>query len=201
MMARIISVIKWLSRAWPVLVPAILAVFHVTVSINCATGLSEANKIISLSLQIVGGILVLYSIDSNIGVVDNKSLYTMLRSWLESFPLIKKSCVIHAEPGSMKLTGHPATIRVGGPGKCTEEHLKYLQQQIEWLKEDLSKEVKYVKELISGIEQCSSKEISAIHKSIGVVEHKISELSVGGIGLQVFGVLLMIHGAIAGYYA
>ena len=98
----------------------------------------------SLSLQIVGGIIILYSIDSNIGVVNNQSLFTMLKSWLRSFPLIKRSFVINADPGSMKITGHPAKIRVGGPGKSIKEHIKYLQEQIEWLKEDLNDEVKHL---------------------------------------------------------
>ena len=200
-MQRVISILKWLFRAWPVLVPAIFAIFHIVVNLHLAIDLHATNKVISLSLQIVGGVLVLYSIDSNIGIVNNQSLFTLFRSWLRSFPLIKRSFVINAEPGSFKITGHPAKIRIGGPGKSTDEHIAYLQKQIEWLKEDLNDEVNHLKNLISGVEQQSSKEISLIRSSVGVVEHKINELSVGGIGLQVFGVLLMIHGAVASYFA
>jgi hypothetical protein len=200
-MQKIVSIIKWLFRAWPVLVPAILAIFHIVVSSYWAIDLRAANKVISLILQIFGGVLVLYSIDSNIGIVNNQSLFTLFNSWLKSFPLIKRSFVVNVEPGSLKLTGYPPKIRVGGPGKSMEERVEYLQQQIEWLKEDLNDEVKHLKNLISGVEQRSSKEISLLGNSVGVVENKISELSVGGIGLQVFGVLLVIHGAVASYYA
>jgi len=101
----------------------------------------------------------------------------------------------------MKLTGHSPKVRVGGPGKTVEEHIQYLQNQIDWLKEDLNDEVKHIKDLLHSAEHRANKEMAEIRTSIGSVNQIIKEVSIGGIGWQVFGVLLMIHGAVASYLA
>lgn len=193
--------IKWFLRTWPVLVPGLLCAAHIAVSAICSIDISDTNKIISLVLQIVGGLLILYSIDSNIGVVNNNSLFTLFTSWLKSFPLIKRSYTLHADSVSIKTTVHAAKIRLGGPGRTTEERIEYLQKQIKWLKDDLNEEVKRLKGLVAGVEQRTNNEIANIRTAIGSVDQKITAISVGGIGWQVFGVLLMIHGAVASYYA
>jgi len=84
---------------------------------------------------------------------------------------------------------------VGGPGRTTEERIKYLQTQIDWLKDDCNEEVKNLKGLIARLKQRMNNELPEIRTAIGSADRKITEISVGGISRQVFGVLLMIYSA------
>jgi len=183
-------------------VPGFLAIIHIAVNAVFSIDImSVMNKIISIGFQIGGGFLILYSIDSNIGIVNNNSLFTLLTSWFKSFPLIKRAyTTLQADPTSIKV-GSYGKIRVGGPGRTTEEHIKYLQKQIDWLKDDFNEEVKNLKGLITRLKQRMNNELPEIRTAIGSVDRKITEISVGGIRHQVFGVLLMIHGAVANYLA
>lgn len=186
---------------WPVLVPFALAFVHYALASNTESDWSSENRAIALVLQIVGGILVLYSIDSNLGITKDTSLFGMFWGYMKRFPLIKRSYTLNVNSAHHKMTVHPAKLRVGGPQSTIEEKVAYLQQQIDWLKEDLGDEVKHLKGMVAAAEAKSSEQISELRKSVGSVERKVTELSAGGIQTQIFGVLLMVHGAVAGYYA
>lgn len=185
---------------WPVLVPFALAFVHYSLASNTSSDWSSENKLIALVLQIVGGVLVLYSIDSNLGITNDTSLFGIFLGYMKRFPLLKRSYVLNVNPAHHKITGHPAKIRVGGQQSTIEEKVAYLQQQIDWLKEDLGDEVKHLKVMMAAAEAKSKEQIVEIRKGVGNVEHKLTELSSGGIQTQIFGVLLMVHGAAAGYY-
>jgi len=186
---------------WPVLLPAAFAGLHYLVGVKVSIDLSHANKAISLVLQLIGGILILYSIDSNLGIMNDASLLSLFLSYIKRFPFINRSVTLKIDPGSMKITGHPVKLRVGGPTKTLDEKIDYLQKQITWLKEDLNDEVKNLKGMVHRVEKRANTSISEIRGSIGSIDRKVKELSAGGIKTQIFGVLLMIHGSVSSYYA
>ena len=200
-MSKFISLIRWFAGMWPVLVPAAFAVIHYLLATNPAVAWSNENKVVSLALQIVGGVLVLYSIDSNLGIANNTSLFAIFVGYLKRFPLIKRSYTLNVDSAQMKVTVHPVKMRVGGPTNTTEEKIKYLQQQIDWLKEDLRDEVQDLKKMLAQAEERSGGAIAEVRENVGSVDRKITGLSTGGIKTQIFGVLLMIHGSLASYYA
>ena len=186
---------------WPVLMPALLAILHYFGFQYISVDWSEINRIIPPVFQIVGGILVLYSIDSNLGVAKDTSLYAIFMNYLKNFPLIKRHYTLDVHSATHKLTGHPPKIRLGGPTNTIEEKIAHLQSQIGWLKEDLDDEIGNVKKIIQSAEERANKSISEIKQKIGVVESKVTELSIGGLKTQLFGVLLMIYGSVVSYYA
>jgi len=200
-MTKIILLIKWLVRAWPVLISAILGYSHYYVVLNCSVDVVGVNKTIALFLQVVGGLLIIYSIDSNIGIVTNKSLFSYVKNWLASIPLFEKSVNIQANKADLSITVYPTKVRTGNSTETLEGKIKYLQQQIEWLKEDLNDEVKRLKEIHSNSETRLSKEVSRLYGKVGVIDTKINKVSLGGVKIQLFGILLMVHGSISSYFA
>jgi hypothetical protein len=84
--------------------------------------------------QLVGGLLILYSIDSNIGVIKQKSLLSILTSYFKEFPLIKRSVVIDAQCAVIAVSGGKAKITVGRNPQSVDEKIEYLQEQINELK-------------------------------------------------------------------
>ena len=186
---------------WPVLLPAAFAGLHYLIGMKVSIDLSHANKAISLILQLVGGILILYTIDSNLGIMNETSLFSLFLSYIKSFPLIKRSFTLKIDPATMEITGHPVKLRDGGPTNTIDEKIDYLQKQITWLKEDLNDEVKNIKGMVHSVEKKANILISEIRGSIGSIDRKVKELSASGIKTQIFGVLLMIHGSVSSYYA
>jgi len=200
-MMRLILLIKWLTRSWPVLLTSALAYAHYYVAVNFSINLEALNKTIALILQIIGGLLIIYSIDSNIGIVSNKSLYSFVKEWLVSIPLFTKSVTLQVDSCRSTMTGQPVKIRVGNSTETLEGKVEYLQKQIEWLKEDLNDEVKHLKEIQNNSEKRVNEEISKLNGKVGVIDTKMNKVSLGGVKIQFFGIMLMVHGSISSYLA
>lgn len=200
-MKRITLLIYWLLKAWPVLISMALGYFHYLIVTNYSVNVSEINKTISLVLQIIGGLLIVYSIDSNIGIVGNLSLVGIVKKWFLSIPLFSKSVTIETGTANLKMTGHPCKVRVGDSTDTVEGKIKYLQQQVDWLKEDLNDEVKHLKDMHIKSENLLNEKISNIDTRVSETNTKFNKVSLGGIKVQLFGILLMIHGSISSFYA
>jgi hypothetical protein len=193
--------IRWAWRAWPVLILAALLCAHFML-LYCFSQHSEfINKTISLTSQLVGGLLILYSIDSNIGVIKQKSLLSLLANYFSEFPLIKRSIVIELQGAAMAVSGGKAKITVGRNPRSIEEKIEYLQEQITEIKRDIEQESKELNEKIDRQSKEMCVQIQEAKSGLRVLESKMDEVSTGGINGQLFGVLLMVYGAIAGYFA
>jgi hypothetical protein len=155
----------------------------------------------SLVAQLVGGLLILYSIDSNIGVIKQKSLLLMLTSYFKEFPLIERPIVIQSRGASMGISGVKGMITIDQNPQCIDEKIEYLQEQINELKKNVEQESKKLNEKIERQSEEINTQIQVAKSTLRNLESKINEISIGGIKVQLFGVLLMVYGAIAGYVA
>lgn len=197
----VLRTFQWIWRSWPILIISAMVVAHWLVLDLLPSQWELINKTVALSLQIIGGILVLYSIDSNIGIIRGKTLVSEFRQYLAQFPLTRKSHVIDGEcvsstsstvKGRLTSTRNPATVT---------ERLDYLQEQIDQVQDEFRNEIS---DLVGKFNQRTQKvdqKIGSLSKSISKVESTIEDVSVGGIKIQIFGFLLLIHGGIAGYIA
>ncbi len=196
---RVLPTIKWFFRSWPISIPAILVLTHYFTAILFDIELKSTNRAISLGLQVFGGLLVLYSIDSNLGVVGNKSLSNILVKWLKAFPPTAKPITITLGKITEKGTVSPIKARTGCPGTTTEEHLAYLQKQINWLEEDQIESFVLLEKKMATIESNNGSDLASIRSSLGLMNNKLTDVSVGGIKLQIFGVILVIYGSVVSY--
>jgi hypothetical protein len=103
----------WSWRAWPALVVLALICVHLLLIYYFCLNASATNKTISLFSQLVGGLVILYSIDSNIGIIKEKTLFAIFAKFLSEFPLIKRSIVIEVQGASMSILGGKAKVSVG----------------------------------------------------------------------------------------
>jgi hypothetical protein len=84
--------------------------------------------------NISGGLLVIYSIDSNLGLY-KKNLYTLFAKWVKSFPLVKgEPLSIVTEPSKYTVTAHPARIELTKPPESIEELYRYTKEQVSLLR-------------------------------------------------------------------
>ena len=166
-----------------------------------SAGTGTTNKSIALIWQITGGLLVLYSIDSNIGVLRGKSLFEMVTNYLRECPLIRRSVVVGAQAGSYGISGAKAKLTVGRNPKSIEEKLEYLQEQINEARRDFEQEIKGLNQTIDANSKEMKTKIEATQTALITTGSKMDEVTIGGIKIQLFGVLLLIYGSISEYFA
>ena len=101
----------------------------------------------------------------------------------------------------MKSLISPVKLRVGRETNTIEEKIQNLQQQIDWLKENLSGEMKVIYKKIETLTEKTTQENTHAQTELRVLEANVEKVSVGGVKPQVLGVLLVLHGSFAGYLA
>ncbi len=195
------QLIKWLSRAWPILVFVTLVIAHMVLLHYFHQSASLIHKVISLLAQLGGGFLILYSIDSNIGVLKKKSLITLLAAYFQEFPLIKRSVTLEVQGLVSTSSLGKAKLTVSRNPNNIEEKIEYLQYQIDEIRSEFEQGCNELNEKIDRQSKEIGAQIQEWKFTLQTLESKVSEVSAGGVLVQLFGVLLMVYGAIAGYMA
>ncbi len=200
-MNRVRRLIIWFWRAWPVIVLAGLLGTHVFLIQHFSTCKSDINKTISLFTQIVGGLIILYSIDSNIGIIKKINLLGVFVRYLKEFPLFTKNVTLNIQGAVHSTFGCHAALTVARNPKTIEEKIEYLQEQITEVKNELISQTKTLDEKIDKETKGLKKQIQKAQSELGQVKRQIEDVSIGGIKIQFFGVLLMVYGSISGYFS
>lgn len=191
----------WSCRAWPSLIIFVLLCLHLLLIYYFCLNASITNKTIALLLQIVGGLAILYSIDSNMGIIKKKNLLSVFANFLSEFPLLRKTIVIGTVGYSEGASTAKGKGSVGRNPKSIEEKIEYLQEQINWVKRDLEQETKEINEKIDRESSEMKIQIQETKSALQNIGAKMDEISVGSLDVQLFGIFLMIYGAISGYVA
>lgn len=197
----------WIFRAWPFLVTALIVITHqYTSTLPCyfqwlCFSNQISDKYLSFGLNISGGLLVIYSIDSNLGLY-KKNLYTLFAKWVKSFPLVKgEPLSIVTEPSKYTVTAHPAWIELTKPPESIEELYRYTKEQVSLLRKDLKNERRSRDEALGKMANEWSTKHSAINKNVTEINVQLKAMAIGGFKLQIFGVLLVTYGSYIGLSA
>lgn len=159
------------------------------------------NETSALAAQIIGGLLVLYSIDSTIGVIKKQTLLSMFVSYLKEFPLFKRSIIMAAAGISLGTATGRARGSVARKPTTIEEQISYLQEQIDHLKMEFDNELKEANDKMDRLFAETHTRIQQTANELRSLESKMDEVSAGGIKVQFFGVLLLLYSAITSYVA
>ena len=190
--------LKRLLKAWPALVLLSIIGGHWFLIYCYPQNKETIDKIISLALQLLGGLLILYSIDSNIGIIKNKNLFSIFINYLKEFSLSKNNQVIEAAFHINSNSFFEAKVTTTQNPQNIEKHLEYLQKQIHELKRDLDHESKDLRTKIDGQSNKLNSLINETKSDISTIESKMVEISIGGLKTQLFGVSLIFYGTILG---
>ena len=109
--------------------------------------------------------------------------------------------MLEAEEGSIGVTGGNVEFSIIRHPKSIEEEITYLQEQIEWVKRELKQKIVDVNEKIDRNSRETKSENQKYSVAVNNIESKLGKFSLGSLKIQLFGVLLMIYGAISGYLA
>jgi hypothetical protein len=192
---------RWSLRAWPVL--ALLPVFavHALSLDRFATSTQLVNKLAGMSLQVVGGLIILYSVNDNLGLFRKQSLWGAVVAWVRSFPFARKSVTLSARGSASGSFGGAASISTRKGATTLDERVEHLEQDLRALKLELQAGLNGLQ---SRIDSTRSELVSRIDETAGKVselKQKVEAAAVGSFKTQAFGVLLAIYGAVTSVFA
>jgi len=190
---------------WPIWAALIIFFVHKLILLPCLGGYigyvslctEEAgiNEIYAALIQIIGALLVLYSIDSNLGLLKKSSLYSLFFDALKKCPLLKQTTIARANVTiNWKLGGNVKARGYSEP-KSVEDHLELLHKQVSWLNEDMQDQKLEFTAQLHAMEGNHSEESSAIKKEVVDLEQKIVCSAIGSLKPQVLGIILVCYGA------
>lgn len=189
------QIMNWLWKAWPLWAVIIAGVIHY-VLYSFSSNREYINKIISSTLQVAGGIIVLYSINVNMGMFKRENLFSMIGQWFKSFPLFKKSVTLNVDGCGSAFVSGSATITTKRKFNTIEERLEELERQIDESRQLIFEREKIVMERIGAVQSDLESAISRNSREIQDVRKLLDDSVVGSIKTQIFGVLLVIYGAV-----
>lgn len=193
---------SWLFKIWFILVSVILALAHILLLFMLPEFTKVINKNVSLVFQLSGGLLVLCSINSDLNIADNKSIKSFFKDWLETFPLKAKKQTFNVVPGAVGIgSASPVELKTGKHIETIEQRLEFLQEQINEIEKDCNKNHTSLKKQILRTQNYLDEKISKNETKAKEIDVKIKEISVGGFGQQIFGVITIIHGSLASYFS
>lgn len=192
---------SWIWRSWPVFIIAVLLYIHLLLLEIYRINEQIINESISLVAQIIGGLLVLYSIDSNIGIIKKNSLIGVFVNYLKEFPLIKRNVRLNIDSAIHVHTSSNASLSVNRNPKTIDEKIDWLQEQINELKKSVATKENVIIEKMESLSKEMTEGINETKNEIGHVKKQIEDVSVGGVKVQIFGVLLIIYGSVSGFIA
>lgn len=191
----------WLKRAWPFWASLPAFAIHWLALSEFPASPQMVNKVVGMVLQVSGGLLILYSINDNLGLFRRQSLLAAAVAWFKSFPRKGKNITI-------QLSGVSAAALAGSASVSTRRPPTTLEERVEYLESTLVKHRQVVAEGFANAQRCLEGAKSELHGRIDKTAGQVADLSqkvehaaIGGFKLQGFGVLLAIYGAITSVFA
>lgn len=189
------QLLPWILRAWPLLALVPVAVLH-AVALQVSPSHHEVvNKIVGAILQVAGGLIVLYSVNDNLGLFREQSLVATIVAWLKAFPLVRKPINISASVGTAMGSSAAASISVERKASTVEERITELERKLQEFKEQMGKDLVEMRERINEQWIQLERRISATSDRVAEISKKMEYAAVGGFKIQALGVLLAIYGA------
>ena len=190
----------WLKDGWPLFAFLPVVALHGACFSVFASHGQFVNKVAGAGLQVIGALFVLASINSNLGLFRNHSLWSRLTAWLQRFPaLFRESpgASLRAEFG-VGLSGS-ASLSAFSPK--LENDIARLEALITALDAKLTKRVDEIHSRISETREELLELTRANEQTLHKLKGQLEQVALGGFKQQVFGVLLATYGAFVSVFA
>lgn len=200
-MRSLSALLIWLLRAWPVLVLAPIASAHACAHYFFPADAVIVNKITGTVLQVVGGLIVLYSVNSNLGLFRDQHIGSVIIGWFRSFPLFRKPVMVSGSAsGSIALSGS-GRISVRRATTTIEEKIAEMERQLDELRQNVNEDIQAVNARIGQVHTELSNAVTTNTATLNQLSSRLEFATVGGFKQQAFGVLLAVYGAVTSLFA
>lgn len=191
----------WLLRAWPFLALVPIAFAH-----GCAHWFFPAetvmvNKITGTALQIVGGLIVLYSVNANLGLFREQHFGSIIIGWFRSFPLFRKSVTVNCSGSAHMAISGSARLSVRRGTNTVEEKVAELERQLDELRQQVNEDIQAVNARVAQVHTELSTAVATNTATLNQLSSRLELATIGGFKQQAFGVLLVVYGAVTSVFA
>ncbi|MBD5803070.1 hypothetical protein AZOA_25050 [Azoarcus sp. Aa7] len=193
----------WIKESWPITAPALLAMIHFVVVFRIGLSAEDVvwfNKWSSAILQVVGGGLVLLSIDSNIRLFDRDSLKARVRAYFQRLPFCCWRHTLTPESAHLSLSGGTPTVRFRSCDNTLEGRVKQLEADLTFLQQELTQTASVLRMEMQKASENFILKLEDVKTTTSRMELGLKQMTGSGVGQQVFGVFLVFHGAVAGIF-
>jgi hypothetical protein len=193
--------VYWLLRAWPILALLVLSAIHISALRSLPANTVLVNKVAGTVMQIVGGLIVLFAVDSNLGLFNRQTLAAAVVAWVSDFPLRRRAVTIQLNGVAAATATGSATLTVGRAATTIEEKLAELDRQLNELKSMVRQQNAAVHAKLEAVKAELSGAVESNRGALADLSARIETATVGGFKQQAFGVLLAIYGAVVSVFA
>lgn len=188
-------------KSWPVTVPVLLVVIHyfaVTRFGFAPETLATIKKWGPVVLQIVGGLIVVYSIDSNMGLFGRDSLMARVINFFKDLPIFCWTQTVSVDSTfSWSSVGTPI-LRAKIGDDTLEGRVQQLEADLRLVQQELNVAVANLRKDMQTATEKLDRKLQDLQETISRLESGLKQMTRDGVGLQVFGVILAIYGTIFG---
>ncbi|MDO9273601.1 MAG: hypothetical protein Q7T94_11370 [Rugosibacter sp.] len=191
----------WFWRAWPVLVMALIGCAHIFAIAQFPSETAFVNKLTGTFLQIFGGLIVLHSVDTNLGLFQKHSLATAVVAWVRECPIFVRNVTISVSGVAACAALGSATVSVTRAAATIEERVAEVERRLDELRSEVVAQNKAIHIRIEEVKSELSSTISSNQAAINKLSEQVEKATVGGFKQQAFGVMLVIYGATTNVFA
>lgn len=195
-MKRFKSLLLWILKAWPALIVVGIEVIRRIILKYANIDNVLMNSVIGQVLPLIGGLVILFSINENFQDFRYITMFTSFKNYLKLCPLKKQNHVLQVGSAAMSVTFGRPTFTVKKHWNSTEEGLNELERRIEEL-------YKYMREITKNNDEDHTKIRSELKNLVDKNDEEIQQVSqrldktvMGNVIYQIFGILLIIYGFI-----
>lgn len=192
---------EWIWRAWPVMFMLPVFASH-AIALDCwATKTELVNKIVGMALQAGGGLLILYSINDNLGLFRGQSILWSISSWIRSFPVIREPIVLEANASTSMSWSTAGAVSVRAPATSIDERIQHLEDDLAALRQQMQRDVAALTASVLSTKTEAEEKITLTSTRLEFISKQIETAAVGGFKIQIFGVFLALYGAVTSVFA
>ena len=159
------------------------------------------HKILSATFQTLGGVIIVYSINDNMGMFRNQNIIQIITDWFKSFPLLRRSVVVGVVGvGGLAIAGS-AEAHVSRRCNTLEERVEELERQLGYCRELIYRKEGEILTKIAVVKTDFNKQLTTHSDHLNLLSQKLESSIVGGFKSQIFGVILAIYGAAISIFA
>jgi hypothetical protein len=199
-MKRLARLAKWSWRSWPVIVTALTGVVHFLLYSSLSPYWTHLNKAINVILQLAGGGLLLYSLNSNIGTFGKGHLWFIFKNYIRTFPWNVRVVNLKVSPSTQWSTSTSGAITITKSGRNFEERLQDVERKLEeYLQHQHEKEqrlIGYMDGIRAGLTALINRQETSLYR----LSSRVEESFVGGMLCQFFGFLLLAYAAVMSFF-
>ncbi|MEQ1526575.1 MAG: hypothetical protein ABL902_02350 [Gallionella sp.] len=202
MMRSLSALVFWLHRAWPVLALVPIAFVHAGAHQLFPAETVMVNKVTGTILQVVGGLIVLYSVNANLGLFREQHFGSIIIGWLRSFPLFRKRKKVTASFASGG-AGTFSSIRSSSrrATNTVEEKIAELERRLDEFRLHVNEDIQAANARIAQVHTVLSKAVATNTATLNQLSSRLELVTIGGFKQQAFGVLLAVYGAFISVFA